>query len=83
MIAGFDACDAWADRLDDARAFVPGDARHRMLGRAGDEMPIAVTDAAGGDAHEDFARARRIERERFDGERLLGTRQERGLNIHG
>src|SRR5262245_33733175 len=56
MVAHFDARHALPYGLHDARAFVSGDDGHGMFGRARDEMPIAVTDAARCDFDEDFAR---------------------------
>ena len=82
VIAGLDVGHARADGIDHARAFMPADDGQRVARRAGDEMIIAVADAAGGELDAHFARARLGEVERFDGEGGVRLAQQRRLNLH-
>ena len=84
MIAGREAGDALADRLDHARALV---AEHggRVAGRVGaaGRVEVGVADAAGGEAHQHLARPRPVELDVLDDERLGELLEYGGADLHG
>jgi hypothetical protein len=58
VVTLLDGRDPGADGLHDARALVAEHHRERVRGRAGDHVPVAVTDPARGDPHRHLAWAR-------------------------
>ena len=57
-IPDFYLAHAGADRFDGSRALVTGNDGGRDLGRAGDQVPVRVTDPRGLHLHQNLARAR-------------------------
>jgi hypothetical protein len=82
MITDGDVVHAFADRFDDARALVAGDDGHGVFRRAGDEVPVAVAHAAGGDSDADLAAFRVIEDQVLDAKRLVGGVEHGGADLH-
>lgn len=83
MIAGGDACDSTTDRLDHTGSLV---ARHQRQRREGRELRsprhhVGMAHADSRDPHEDLARRRTGEIERFDRIRRVARAKHRGANL--
>src|SRR5690606_32751422 len=91
VVAPAEVVDAGADLLDDAGAFVAEDHRHRPRPGAVDHRKVGVTEAGGGDLHQYFAGAGRVELDLLDPQRpALGIGpgqpdlvQDGGSDLHG
>ncbi len=73
MVADLDALHAFAHFHHDAAAFVPQHRREdafRIVAAEGER--VGVADAAGGDPHQHFARAWRLDVDLHDLQRLAG-----------
>ncbi len=71
MIAACELAHAFAHLLHHAGALVPEDEGQRQRDGAGDCREIGMANAAGGEAHEDFAALRRIDGYFFNLDRLI------------
>jgi len=69
VVPGPHVGDAGADGLDDPRRLVAERHRHRARPAAVDDREVGVTEAGGGDAHEQLALTRRLELELVEPER--------------
>src|SRR5215211_4181298 len=74
--------DARPDRLDDARALVPGDHGHRPRPVAVDDVQVGVAHPARAVPDQRLAGARRIELDGLDGERRARLGDDGGPGLH-
>jgi S-(hydroxymethyl)glutathione dehydrogenase/alcohol dehydrogenase len=78
VVARRDCGDACADGLDDPGPFVAEDDRERIGRRPGDDVPVAVADAARVETDDDLAVARIRQLDLLDAERLVDGSQDGG-----
>ena len=71
MIAVRELAHAFADLLHHAGALVAEDQGQRQRDRAGDRREIGMANAAGAEAHEDFAALRGVDGYFFNLDRLI------------
>jgi hypothetical protein len=83
VVAGLEVVDVTAGGFDDASAFVAGNEGHGVAGGPGDEVVVAVADAAGGKADEYFTFLGFLEVHFFDDKGHLGAKEEGSLDFHG
>jgi hypothetical protein len=82
VIAGLEVVDVTAGGFDDAGSFVAGNEGHGVAGGPGDEVIIAMANAAGGQADEYFTFLGFLEVKFFDDEGHLGAKEEGSLDFH-
>ena len=83
MVAGLHVIDGLAHFLDDSGGFMAED-RGRGKGIvAVDEVQVAMANAAGDGAHQDFAILRLVDLDVLDNQRLIGTIEHGGLHCCG
>jgi hypothetical protein len=83
MVTGLNAGYAFADRFNDARAFMAGDDRQGVLGGSGHQMPITMADTGGGDLDQDFSSLWRLKVKGFDLEWDTGLVEDGRFYFHG
>jgi hypothetical protein len=71
VISGLDVVDGAANLFDDSRALVSEHGRRRLRPQPVDGMQVAMADAAGDDADQDFMVLGLVNFYFFDGERLM------------
>ena len=81
VIAGLQVRDLRADFLDDAGGLVAEHRGRRPHVEAVDEMEIAVADAAGDGAHDDFALFGLVDIDLLDREWLTGTVEDSSFHL--
>jgi hypothetical protein len=80
VVAFLDGIHALADGFDDAGALVAEHGRERVRRRAGDDVPVAVADAAGDKTHLDLAGAGLAELDVLHAHGLVERSQDRGAH---
>ena len=73
--------DSRADGGNDPSALVAGHNRRRVARRPGHQVPVAVTNAGRGHAHQHLTRSWRGQVERFDGERHARFMEDSGFDF--
>ena len=81
VVAGLELRHVRADRLDEARRLVPQDGRRRKRVVAVDEMQVGMADTARHRAHQHLAPEGLGDVDLLDGQRLLGTVEDRGFHV--
>ncbi len=83
MVAGREAGNARADRLDNASTLVTEHDRRRPPPLATENMEVGAAETDPGDAHEDVAGAGLVELDLGNVQRAAGLAKERGARPHG